>query len=70
MIPPSLLKKKEENKEGKEFKAYMMTRAENLDLISIRRRPMTISHHQMDVARFRSLHLSLGQSSMNGDWPF
>jgi hypothetical protein len=70
MIFPSLFKKKEENEERKEFKAYMMTRAENLDLISIRRLPMTISHHQMDVARFRSLHLSLGQLSMNDDWLF
>jgi hypothetical protein len=36
MKAPSLLKKKEKKEEGKEFKAYMMTRAENLDLISIR----------------------------------
>jgi hypothetical protein len=69
MIPPSLLKKKEEKEEGKEFKVYMMTRVKSLDLISIRG-PMTISHHQTDVARFRLLHLSLGQSSMNGDWLF
>ncbi len=43
---------KEKKEEGKEFKAYMMTRAKDLDLISIRGLPMTLSHHQMNVVRF------------------
>jgi hypothetical protein len=64
--PHPFSKRRNKKKKRKEFKAYMMTRAENLDLISIRRLPMTISHHQTDVARFRLLHLSLGQSSLIG----